>query len=667
MTTPTDPNQRKQSAAEHGPGARAERQSKAAGSTGAASSSGAARNRLRTAIAAIMAPPALPPQAQPPGQRPPSLPAALDESTNDLNRKARWLYQFTWAAILISLAALILAAVAASTQPADEATAAATGQLPLAIGLILAGLANQLLIVYWLKRPQTPEALADSIYTAALLQVFGSWGLSAVSMLLTGGLGSPFAPLLLFFTLFGGLLLSQRYAIGLAAASLLTYTLALGLQDSLPWAAADIQPFYLWIGLVGTLVLATVVYNLTVRTLNNRAENARQDLRQVSETNAQIEAARQALENRTRERTMELERRAHQQAQHLQASAEVASAVVAAPDLESLASEITRLVGRHYGFYHANLLLTNAQGEGLSGIPAAAAALQKPYVAADVRKDVLFVDNPDLPNTRSEVAVPLLIRRGAPERLIGVLDLHSRESGEIPDETLNTLQSLANQIAVAIENLQLLEENRRALESAQRAYAELSGQTWQKTLSAQPVLGYRCTAEGEPLPVAGSWPEEMVHAAHSGQAVQPDTATLAIPIKIRGQLAGVIRLRKSAQAGAWLDEEYELAETINERLAAALESARLYEETRRRAERERLTSQITARLRASNDPNTILQTAAEELRQALQASRARISAGALTIQTGGSEQPPTTASAADEADAVSAASAPDTDNPRGDV
>jgi len=63
---------------------------------------------------------------------------------------------------------------------------------------------------------------------------------------------------------------------------------------------------------------------------------------------------------------------------------------------------------------------------------------------------------------------------------------------------------------------------------------------------------------------------------------------------------------------------------LSERLSSALESARLYEETRRRAERERLTGEITARVRASNDPQVILQTAVKELRRALQADRAQL-------------------------------------------
>jgi len=65
----------------------------------------------------------------------------------------------------------------------------------------------------------------------------------------------------------------------------------------------------------------------------------------------------------------------------------------------------------------------------------------------------------------------------------------------------------------------------------------------------------------------------------------------------------------------------ETALALVEQLNTALDSARLYQETRRRAERERLAGEITAKLRATNDPQVILQTAIQELRQALGAAR----------------------------------------------
>ena len=148
----------------------------------------------------------------------------------------------------------------------------------------------------------------------------------------------------------------------------------------------------------------------------------------------------------------------------------------------------------------------------------------------------------------------------------------------------------------------------------------------------------------------------MLEAREKGDTVQTENNILAIPIKIRDHVAGVIRLRKSSgdelrspapdrppggqSKVAWNKEEIAIIETLSDQLGVALESARLYEDTRRRAERERLTSEIISKVRSSNDPQVILQTAVSELRRALQASRAQVgldSAGGKTQPMRGDE------------------------------
>ena len=116
----------------------------------------------------------------------------------------------------------------------------------------------------------------------------------------------------------------------------------------------------------------------------------------------------------------------------------------------------------------------------------------------------------------------------------------------------------------------------------------------------------------------------MLQARNSGRAVYPDQLTLVLPLKIRTQVQGIIKLCKPGGSDPWTKVEIDLVETLCERLGSAVESARLYEETRHRAERERLTSEIIAKMRATNDPRTILQTAALELRKALNVDRAQL-------------------------------------------
>jgi two-component system NtrC family sensor kinase len=112
----------------------------------------------------------------------------------------------------------------------------------------------------------------------------------------------------------------------------------------------------------------------------------------------------------------------------------------------------------------------------------------------------------------------------------------------------------------------------------------------------------------------------MKAALHSGQTTwgNSDGATatsVAIPIKARDQVIGLIDAHKPD--GTWTAEELALMETLTEQLGVALESARLYQDTQRRATQERLIGEVTSRIRESLDMETVLKTAAKEMRQSL--------------------------------------------------
>ncbi len=111
----------------------------------------------------------------------------------------------------------------------------------------------------------------------------------------------------------------------------------------------------------------------------------------------------------------------------------------------------------------------------------------------------------------------------------------------------------------------------------------------------------------------------MEIALRTGQTAtgDNDTASLAMPVKVRGKIIGVVGGRKPEDAVGWTADEIELVEGLTEQLSVALESARLYQDSQRRAEHERLTSQVTARMRETLDIEMVLKTAVQEVRQAL--------------------------------------------------
>ncbi|MBN2548963.1 MAG: GAF domain-containing protein [Anaerolineales bacterium] len=406
------------------------------------------------------------------------------------------------------------------------------------------------------------------------------------------------------------------------------------------------------------------------------------------------------LQNQVNERTQTMEHRARQ----LQAAAQVAQVASTIRDIDQLLNKVTQLISEYFGYYHAGIFLMEGEQENQAGdhyavlrasnseggqkmlarghrlavsetsIVGTVADTRRPRLAMDVGDDAVHFRNPFLPKTRSELALPLLVG----DRLWGVLDVQSEAEAAFSEDDIATLQILANQIAISIENANLFLENqaivadlRAALDISRKAYGELSREAWRKLLQVRPMLGYLSSAPtsstgSEVTAITGDWHPKMLEllnragafdyaAAEEGAASEiaqdgsehrraetsqqqekpsgqrallttsSDQKTLFMPIVIRQAPAGVLRLQKPAQAPPWSQTEIELIQTLSDQLSVALESARLYEETRRRAERERLTGEITARMRTTNNPQAILETAVKELRRALQASQAQVS------------------------------------------
>lgn len=323
------------------------------------------------------------------------------------------------------------------------------------------------------------------------------------------------------------------------------------------------------------------------------------------------------LERLVAQRTAELARRTAQ----LEAAAQVARGAAEIRDLDTLLNETVRLISDRFGFYHAGIFLVDEAGEyavlraasseggrrmlarghrlavGKVGIVGYVAGTGKPRIALDVGADAVFFDNPDLPLTRSEMAVPLKVG----ERVIGVLDVQSVEPEAFTEEDVSVLQTMADQIALAIENARLLEESRRALEELERLYGERAREAWRMVASSRPAA-YRYTGVGvEPLPA----PVPLVG--------EDDGRRLAVPIRIWGQTIGSILLQRREEQPPWSPEERRLAEEIGEQIALALENARLIAETESRAVRERMLSEMTSRLTRSLDLDALLDTAVREL------------------------------------------------------
>jgi GAF domain-containing protein/HAMP domain-containing protein len=354
---------------------------------------------------------------------------------------------------------------------------------------------------------------------------------------------------------------------------------------------------------------------------------------------AQLRGLVQSLAQRTRE----LDRLAG----YLLATANMARDVSSELELEKLLPRIVNLVSEQFGFYHCGLFLLEADivgqwavlraassrdGQRLlarghrlsveaSGIVSAVARHGEYHVALDTDQDATFLDNTDLPGTRSEIALPLKVLG----KTIGVLDVHSQDAQAFSPNDVMVLQTLADQVSVAISNAHLFQQMQESLEAEQRAYGELTHEAWVELLRKQPDLGF-VKEQGTISPIGDLWEPQMVAALQTGETTpdQDKEASIAVPIKVRDRVIGVIDADSPGGLGQWTPEQIVLLETLAEQLGLALESARLYQDTQRRAAHDRLVSEISEQVRGSLDPDTILKTTVRELGRALGAKLAAV-------------------------------------------
>jgi GAF domain-containing protein len=275
-----------------------------------------------------------------------------------------------------------------------------------------------------------------------------------------------------------------------------------------------------------------------------------------------------------------------------------------------------------------------------------------PDLGAKSRRSHVKINQP-LPGTRSEAALPLRSRG----RVIGALDVHSTEREAFSQEDIAVLQTAADQLAVAIDNAQLFAETRMRLEKMEARHRRTVRAQWSDSGSVRIAPGYERTRRGV-TPVGSAKAPESFGApsqagldetsassaeplsraveqvmTHQETVVQSDMsagtgqAALVVPISLRGEVIGALGLHETEGGRQWAEDEIALVEAVADQMALALENARLLEETQQRARRDRLIADITARVRSSRDPETILRTAVRELGAALGTDRARVQIG----------------------------------------
>jgi len=341
---------------------------------------------------------------------------------------------------------------------------------------------------------------------------------------------------------------------------------------------------------------------------------------------AQVRELISNLEIRVEERTSELEEstsQAKKRAAQFEAITQISQEISLSQELETLLPKITKVISQQFGFYHVGIFLIDENKEyavlqaanssggqkmlarehrlrvGETGLVGFATFSGKARIALDTGFDATYFDNPDLPDTRSEIALPMIVGG----KIIGALDVQSVVPNAFSQEDIDTLSALAAQVAVAIQNARLFEETSNALAKAQTLSQQITATGWSQFIQQTQLAGIQRRKSKSTLlretPIE-DMPNDNIND------------TLRLPIMLRGQRVGELKL-KASDKRQWSQDEIDIASAIIERAAIAMENARLVTDAQRLAARELVIGEIASSVSATTDIEEIMRSAVQEL------------------------------------------------------
>jgi GAF domain-containing protein/HAMP domain-containing protein len=351
-----------------------------------------------------------------------------------------------------------------------------------------------------------------------------------------------------------------------------------------------------------------------------------------NELTRQVSELIYSLENRVAVRTNELnnaikyiERRAKQ----FEAIAKVSQSISTSTSLHDLLPYTSEVISEQFGFYHVGIFLNDEHNQyailsaanspggkrmlarghqlkvGEQGIVGHVTSAGEPRIALDVGQDVVYFNNPDLPETHSEMALPISISG----KVAGALDIQSTESNAFSNEDLEVLSALADQVSLAIQNARLYDQTQKTIAEAEVIQRQYLRDTWSRLPKEEGFMGFRYSALGATIIKTNA---EMALLNQSKRQTE-----INVPITLRGESIGTLSIQVPRHERVTSDQ-MDIIKAVAERVALSAENARLFDETARRAERERVVSDVSAKIGSSFQTETILQTAAKEISQLLE-------------------------------------------------
>ena len=313
-----------------------------------------------------------------------------------------------------------------------------------------------------------------------------------------------------------------------------------------------------------------------------------------------------------------LEKQVEERTRLLRASNEIAKVSSSILDPEELLAKVINLFTDQFNYYYAAIYLLDpserwaelkeATGEAgrvlkqnhhrleITGKSMVATSIREktPRIVQNTSDEKQRVENPLLPYTRSEIALPLIIG----DRVLGALNVQSTKISDFGLETIETMQNMAGQVAITLENASLFQETQRRINEMRTIQQQYLIEGWGSLSMRKDELEYGI-----------------------GESNDANIHKIVAPINLRDQFIGQIDLEGTVD---WTAEQKNLVDAVATQAAIALENARLVNESRQVASRERMIAEINSKIWASTTIDGVLQTAIKELGRRLDASSATV-------------------------------------------
>ncbi len=467
------------------------------------------------------------------------------------------------------------------------------------------------------------------VSSASLVLILSSWAVLSYNAWNENGIQDTSFFGQIIVVLVAGLLLGWKTSLVMAGFTIVVgWGLAMGETIGLV-TPADSGPYSLAAETTVVFAVSAVVLALTTAGLSNALARAHKNERNLTQSNQELQAIKTFLEERVTERTRGLETVA--------ALSERLNAIL---NVNQLLEELVNQVKDTFDYYHVHIYLVDTQQKLLvmrAGVGEAGAAMKAQGHAIainaptslvaraartgqivsveNVRQASDWLPNPLLPDTYSEMAVPIVLEG----QTVGVLDVQQDKIGSLGDTDAYLLRVLANQIAVAIRNARLfagVEESLARARAVEERYLAQSWQSFEETQRrAYRLVSAGSTGESLTEPEMLEFSQLAFEQREPVQMINHSNAhTILAPVTLANKTIGSFQLHRLGQnEQPWTEDDLALVQAVLDQVAQAAENLRLFNETRERASREQEIREITDKLRAAPNLDSLLEIAAREL------------------------------------------------------